>query len=205
MGWPEGLPLLLFLFIGLTVVTATPSVISHFGQAIPKDTGVYFQIIGAVIVAGAVAGLKAWKRQNRRHLFYALVLMTALLSAPFSFAMEAFNADYTNKHFAEDLKSKLQPEDKIFIYDHPGALYDLGFYLDHKVTLVGLEGELEFSRKGQDNINAVVTRDQFRQMLENREKLYCLARKSDFFAMDPGLRKNLVLLKEDSRKVLFST
>ena len=131
--------------------------------------------------------------------------MVALISVPFSFAMEAFNTDYTNKHFAKDLKPSLQPGDRVFIYDHPGAFYDFGFYLNYPVTLVGLEGELELSRKNINNTKTVVTHDQFRKMLEERKKLYCLARRSDFLDVDPEIRKNLTILKEDRRKVLFST
>ena len=180
-------------------------VISYFGKDLPEGVGIYFQLMGAVILAGAIAGIRTWKRQNLRHLFYVLVLMTAVVSAPFSYAMEAFNADYTNKHFAKELKTRLADGDKVFIYDHPGAFYDFGFYLAYPVMLVGLEGELEHSRNNPENIKAVVTHDQFKRMLENREKLFCLARKSDFSAMDPESRTNLTVIREDRRKVLFST
>ena len=131
--------------------------------------------------------------------------MVALLSLLLSFVIEKANGDYTNKHFALSLKPKLKPQDKVFIYDHPGALYDFGFYLEHAVTLVGLEGELEFSRNDPKNEKASVTHDQFKKMLENGEKLICLARKSDFLDMDIELRKKPVVLQEDRRKVLFST
>jgi hypothetical protein len=119
--------------------------------------------------------------------------------------MERMNEDYTTRHFALSLKEKLKPQDRVFIYDHPGAFYDFGFYLDKPVTLVGLEGELELSRNNPKNSRAIITHDQFMEMLKGKEKIYCLARKSDFLGMDNPLRQNLKVILEDRRKVLFST
>ena len=178
--WAEGLIVIVFIFLGIAGILVTPAVILRFGQELPEGVGIYFQMMGAALLMGGVASLKAWKRRGRHHLFYLLILTVSLLSVPFSFAMEKVNVDYTSKYFAEYLKPKLKPGDKVFIYDHPGAFYDFGFYLGHPATLVGLEGELEFSRKSPENQKAVVTHDQFKKMLADKEKLYCLARKSDF-------------------------
>ena len=205
-SWTEYSPVFLLIFLGLAAILTTPGVIARFGQDLPEGVGIYFQWMGAAILAGGVAALRALRRRNITHLFHALIFTMALFSVIFTFAMEKMNGDYTNKHFALSLKPKLRPGDRVFIYDHPGALYDFGFYLNAPVTLVGLAGELELSpRHDPENRNVSVTKERFKEMLEKKERIYCLARKSDFLEMEPNLRKNLVVIQEDRRKVLFST
>ncbi len=204
-SWKEYVPVLLLIFLGLAAILAIPKVIARFGQELPAGVGIYFQWMGAAVLVGGVTVLGVLRRRNITHLFYALVFTMVLFSLAFTFAMERMNDDYTTRHFALSLKPKLRPGDRVFIYDHPGAMYEFGFYLNAPVTLVGLEGELELSRQDPENRKATVTQEQFKEMLKNKEKIYCLARKSDFLEMEQNLGKNLVVIQEDRRKVLFST
>ena len=73
------------------------------------------------------------------------------------------------------------------------------------MTLVGLEGELEHSRKDPENYKVVLTHDEFKEMLRQGESVYCLCRKSDFVGLESDTKKKLNILIEDKRKVLFAT
>ncbi|OIO39562.1 MAG: hypothetical protein AUJ71_00315 [Candidatus Omnitrophica bacterium CG1_02_49_16] len=203
-GRKEYVPVFLLIFLGAVVVAGTPNAIKRYGQELPEGMGIYFQCMGAAVLAGGVSALRAIRRRSVSHLFYALIFMMVLLSGTFAFAMERMNGDYTNKHFALSLKPVLKPGDRVFIYDHPGALYDFGFYLNTPVTLVGLDGELELSRNNPESAKASVTHEQFDRMLMNKEKVYCLARKSDFLELEKNLGVRFPVILEDRRKVLFS-
>jgi len=73
------------------------------------------------------------------------------------------------------------------------------------VKLVGLEGELELSKKEAQNQNTWVAYDEFEKILKQRKKVYCLIRKSDFLGINETIRKNLEVISQDERKVLFQT
>ena len=119
--------------------------------------------------------------------------------------MEALNPAYSSKAFAERLKPVLKDADEVFIFDHPGPFYDFPFYLKHRVKLVGLEGELEFSRNDAVAGQAAVSREAFFSRIKENKKMFALMRKSDFAEMNASLRSKLKKLKEDDRKVLVES
>ena len=202
--------LAVLFFTACAFALVVPGYASHFGPDL-KGVVLDFQWMAASLLIGCVMGLRAVKRRRIDHIFYALIFMMVLVSFPVSSAMNEFNKNYTTKPFAEFLKPRLNQNDLVFIYDHPGPFYDFHFYLGYPVRLVGLKGELENSgagkegedRPGQEKQKSWVTREEFNALLKKGERLYCLIRKSDFTEMDPALRKNMVILKEDNRKILF--
>ncbi len=203
--WPEYTAVFALILLGSLTITASPKVIARFGQDLPDGMGSYFQWMGVALFAGGIAALRALKQRSAVRLFYSLVFMMVFLSVAFIFAMEKINRDYSNKPFAFTLKSKLKNGDRVFIYDHPGALYDFAFYLNYPVTPVGLEGEFESSRNDPENYKAIISHEDFVNLLKRSEKVYCLARRSDFLELQANLKKNFTIMQEDRRKVLFST
>ncbi len=166
---------------------------------------IYLEWIGGLVLAGSLLGWACLKKRRPRLFFGVFVMVMAGVSFVISDAMEDINDNYSTRHFARDLKSRVKAEDEVFIYRQPGAFYDFGFYLDHPVKLVGLEGELELSKKEAQNQNTWVAYDEFEKILKQRKKVYCLIRKSDFLGINETIRKNLEVISQDERKVLFQT
>ena len=148
------------------------------------------------LIAGSV-----WKRW-RGMLFLPWLALLASASLALPFVMEKVNARYTTKDFAVELRPWLKPEDEVFIFDHPGPFYDFPFYLKRPVKLVGLVGELEYSRGDVKAREVSVSREDFYSRLGGPQRFYVLMRRSDFSEMDPAYRGKLHVLKEDGRKVL---
>ena len=134
--------------------------------------------------------------------FASVVVALCVVCLSISFAMEKVNPDYTTKPFAEFLKPELEKNDTVFIYDHPGALYDFRYYLNFPVKLVGLEGELELFRSDLNAKEVSVTKEAFEVILKSGKRVFCLMRKSDYEGLDAAVRARLSLIKEDNRKVL---
>ncbi len=205
--------LVFFFFAACVFVSAAPLYFSRFPAVSDKKIVTILQLIGGSILVGSVLGLRALRLKRADRLFYAMVLMMILASFPTASVMNQLNKYYTTKPFAQVLRSRLEADDLVFIYDHPGAFYDFGFYLEHPVKLVGLEGEFRYSNRKIDTRMAQaqewkeswVTREAFYEMLKQGKKLYCLIRKSDFSQMDPELRKQTLVLSQDERKILFQT
>lgn len=154
-------------------------------------------------------GWALWEEKRKAifipRLFYGVTALLCVISVGICFTMEKVNANYTTKPFAEFLKSKLQADDRVFIYDHPGAFYDFRFYLDFPVKLVGLEGELELFRANPRASEVSITKEAFDRIVKTQPRIFCLMRKSDYEGLDPGVRGNLSLVKEDARKVLVES
>ena len=162
------------------------------------------KMMAGLVMLGSFLGLVSIRRRRIDHFFYSMALMMALVSFPLFLGMNALNRFYTTKPFAEVLKPKLKPGDLVFIYDAPGAFYDFRFYLNAPVKLVGLSGELELAKGDKEAQGAFVTEEEFYKLLNQRKKVYCLLRKSDFMGMEEAVRKNLVVLSQDERKTLFT-
>ncbi len=138
-------------------------------------------------------------------IFYSLAGTMMICSTLFVFVLESVNAEYTNKLFAEALSTRLKPEDRVYIYDHPGPFYDFAFYLGHPVKTVGLEGEFESAVYDDETSAVSVKREDFDRMLADGEKFFCLIRRSDFKSLDASVLAGLRIVWEDRRKVLFES
>lgn len=150
-------------------------------------------------------GCSRWKHARAGSVFYGIVAIFSAASIGVGVAMEKANPNYTTKSFAEALKARLNGSDeRIFIYDHPGAFYDFEFYLGHPVKLVGLGGELKLAKPDERVEEASITLEKFKEILNSPESIYCLMRQSDYLGWEPGVRKRVRILKEDKRKVLIA-
>ena len=164
-----------------------------------------FPFISIFIARGWVLWEEKTNNVNIGRYFYAMISVLAVISLAVCLAMEKMNVNYTTKPFAQFLKPKLEKNDAVFIYDHPGAFYDFGFYLDFPVKLVGLEGELELFRKDKDASHVSVTKEEFAKKLRGHARIFCLMRKSDYDGLDTSVRRNLSLINQDNRKVLVES
>ncbi len=205
-SWLDFFPIVLLMLAGIGLIVVSPwYVLERSAGKYPAQIASDFQFMGGVLLAGGVFGIKSLRQKRRAKLMYSLIAVWALISMIFPGVMEAMNPNYSTKAFAKELSPKIRLSEDIYVYDQPGAFYDFGFYLDHPVKLVGLEGEMEFSRMDKKASSVSVTRDRFQEMLAGNEKFYCLIRKSDFIDLPPDIQSRLRILREDKRKVLFQS
>ncbi len=191
------------LFIaGFVVLVGAPLVVPHLKDRSLDKIIPPLQGIAGLLVAGGGAGFFLLRAKRFRAFFYAWVIMLSVVSMVVCDAMRTMNSDYTTKSFAQFLKPKLQENDRVFIYDHPGAFYDFRFYLDFPVKLVGMQGELELFKEDPKAKSASISHEEFLNLAKKEKGIYCLLRKSDFLGLDESVRKSLLVLKEDNRKVL---
>ncbi len=197
-------PVIVLMLAGVMLVVVSPwFVLERSHGKYPSVIASYFQYLGGALLAGGVFCAKSLRQNRRDKLFYALVVLMALISLIFPRVMEAMNTNYSTKKFAQSLNTVLRGSDEVYVYDQPGAFYDFPFYLNHPVKLVGLEGELEFSRADERAAIVSVSRDQFNAMLADQKMFYCLIRRSDFIDIGADIRDKLTIVSEDKRKVLF--
>ncbi|MBI4353537.1 MAG: phospholipid carrier-dependent glycosyltransferase [Candidatus Omnitrophica bacterium] len=182
---------------------AVPWLLGSVVKRFPEGIGFYLRLIALCLMGSCLGGVVLLRKGRKGFLFGWVALGMFLVSLTVSFAMEKMNVDYTTKPFAEALRPKLEKDSQVFIYDHPGPFYDFRFYLKHPVKLVGLAGEFETLGWDEVSSDAAIPREAFEEALKERKRLYCLMRKSDFLGMKPELRRNLLVLREDRRKVLF--
>lgn len=196
--------LILLLFLAFFLMAALPNFFPDLAYGDRAGLMKILQWAGAFLAAGSFVALRSLKARRPVRVFYALIVMLVMVLPAISSAMEAVNDDYTTKPFAAALKPRVKTGDEVLIYGQPGAFYDFGFYLGAPVKLVGLEGELEFSRGDKESERAVVTPEAFRELLLANRPFYCLMRRSDFIDLDTVLRHRLSIVHQDARKVLVS-
>ncbi len=203
-SFKEMWPVIALMVTGVALIVGSPwYVLERSSGKYPTEIVAYFQYLGGVLLAGGVFCAKSIRQNRRNKLFYALVVLMASLSLIFPSIMETMNPNYSTKKFAVELNKVLDGPSEVYVYDQPGAFYDFPFYVNHPVKLVGLEGELEFSRSDKNAANVSVSREQFKTMLTDKHDLYCLIRRSDFTDIEAEIRKELRIVYEDKRKVLF--
>jgi 4-amino-4-deoxy-L-arabinose transferase-like glycosyltransferase len=203
-SFKDGWPVIVLILAGVTLVAVSPwFVLERSHGKYPTEIVNYFQYLGGALLAGGVFCAKSLRQNRRDKLFYALVVLMAVMSLIFPRVMETMNVNYSTKKLALALNKVLKASDEVYVYDQPGAFYDFPFYLDHPVKLVGLEGELEFSRLDKRADVVSVSRERFNNMLADRQMFYCLIRRSDFMDIGAPIRDQLTIVSEDKRKVLF--
>jgi 4-amino-4-deoxy-L-arabinose transferase-like glycosyltransferase len=200
-----GAVLFFFLLTAIGFLLTWPRLFLSLGVEMVPGIEKELQCTAAAVIVGCVMGLRALGRGQIGKLFFSQVFMMYLISGIAVFEMENMNSLYTTKTYAEVLSSRLTKGQSVYIYSHPGAFYDFGFYLEHPVKLIGLEGELEGTKTAGHVRDSYIRRDHFMTKLMGRENMFCLIRKSDFLELDPAIRKSLKILKEDSRKILFES
>ncbi len=204
LGRGEMAAVSLAVLAGILTMIGGSWVVTRHPQKFTPRLAADLQILGGGVLAGAVFCLRSLKRGSSNRFFYALVFSMAALSLLFTPLIEHMNDAYTTKPFAEYLKKNLTPTDEVFIYDYPGPFYDFSFYLQRDVRMVGLEGEFKHF-EDREAAGVSVPKEQFLDWLRQKKSLYCLIRRSDFQDLDPVLREGLLILRQDSRKVLFKT
>jgi len=203
LGRPENIVLVLLVLLALGAIIGPASILARHPGLFPETILTDLKIIGGGLLAGVVVCWRSIRRGRRERFFYSLGATMGLVSLLFAFPMETMNSQYSTKAFALKLKSKVSARDEIFIYDSPGPFYDFAFYLNRNVKLVGLEGELEYSRHDAAAEKASVSREAFLDLLRGDQRLYCLIRRSDYRDLEEKLGSKLKVFMEDSRKVLF--
>ena len=205
-GRPEQIAAGLMALIGIGGIVGVPIYLHTRPNRYPPEVELQLQLLGAVVLVGAVVAARSIRRGQAKKLFYSVAALMGVVSLVFALPMETMNPWYSTKAFADELKHRLMERDEVFIFDHPGPFYDFAFYLGRPVKVVGLEGEFEGQTGDEHEIrNASVSREQFDRYLREGRPVYCLIRKSDFEAFDPVLRAGVQVLKQDSRKVLFAS
>jgi len=202
-GW-EAAAVALGAAAGVLTMVIGPWFVLQHSQKFPPRLALDLQILGGGMLAGAVFCLRSFRRGSPKRLFYALTVSMAGISLLFAPLIKDMNGAYTTKPFAEYLKKRLVPSDEVYVYDYPGPFYDFAFYLERNVKMVGLAGEFEHF-KDKEAFEATVRREEFLDWLRQKKALYCLIRRSDFQEMDPALRDNLKILRQDNRKILFAS
>ncbi len=196
---------LVLLMAACLAVVVAPAYSKDWFRRLPEEARPgLFAILLSFFSTSFLAMLFLSRRQWQR-LFITITLCLGLVSLPVSSMMRGMNRDYTTCHFAQVLKPLLGPDDKVYIYEHPGAFYDFAFYLDRPVKLVGLGGELEISKTDEKAREHSLDFEEFFEQVRSNISLYCLMRRSDFDGLPQDVRSALHALHEDHRKVLTST
>jgi len=201
--------LLTFILAGLFILSASFVLVSPlfglgFPRRIPEEVRFYLFLGLVLLIVESAVLIVCIARDRRKLLFYSLIVFLSLASVPLAFTTESVNKNYTTKHFAGILKPRLANGDKVFVYSQPGAFYDLAFYLDRPVKLVGLEGELALNAGDHEVEDAVVTPDEWKRLVRS-QRVYSLMRKSDYDALEDAVKKHLTILAQDRRKVLLES
>ncbi len=199
----ERVALGLFVLSGSIFAWALPIYSRYWPNDFLNSTLPNLQWLGAILAAGGLVGLGWVLKGLVGGLFYTLIFMFMAASFQVQTAMEKSNANYTTKHFAEALKPLVKPEDLVVIYGNPGPLYDFRFYLDAPVQAIALEGELQFSREDEDTSEGYILKDDIIKILAARKRVYCLTRKGELQNISSDLLRNITVIKEDKRKILF--
>jgi 4-amino-4-deoxy-L-arabinose transferase-like glycosyltransferase len=105
------------------------------------------------------------------------------------------------KSMALQLKSTLQPGDRVATYDY--YYHDLPFYLQKEVTIVGWKGELEFGSNYPHNPDRMMNEDQFWKIWESPQKVYLMVPKDYFRDLQKRLpEKKFIPFSEEKNDVL---
>lgn len=201
-GWTAA-PLLALSLVSVFLLIAMPLYIKTRANDFLQATFVSFQWLAVIVAAGSILGSFWVLKRNISGVFYTLILMFMIASFPVQAAMNSANNNYSTKHFAEALNPLIGDKDSVMIYGNPNALYDFGFYLKRPVQMVGLEGELEWLDQDEDIHERHLSKEKFYKMLAGRQHLYFLTRKIESENIPPDLIKNLTVIKEDKRKILY--
>lgn len=194
---------LFLILLGLVSMAALPVYLERSKNEFVGDTFGFLEGIGFLVTVSASAALYFVLKRNVSGLFYAFTLMFVAVCFPIQSAMQRSNIHYTTKHFAEALRPLVKAGDTVVVYGNPGPFYDFRFYLNHPVRLVGLEGELQFSRKDKVDEETPLTEEELNRIFLEHKPVYCLARRAKFSEIAPEIRKSLTIIKEDDRRVLF--
>lgn len=203
LGRQENAVLMLWAVLALGLMIVPVWIFERHPNKYPDAALSDLKILGGGLLAGTVFCWRSIRRGRTTGFFYSAAAAMGLVSILFTFTMETMNRQYSTKAFALYLKDKVSAGDEIFIYDHPGPFYDFAFYLGRDVKLVGLEGELEFSRHDPRVQKVSLSREAFTELLRRDERFYCLIRRSDFKDLEERSGLKLNVLMEDTRKVLF--
>ncbi len=195
-------PVLLLMLASLFCVVGAPIFLNKYGQKYPPQLVSDLQLLGGVGLASSVFAARILRRGQPRRFFFALIFISAALCFCAPKIMETMNSAYSTKNFAAKLRSRLTVDEDVFIYDHPGPFYDFAFYLKRPVKLVGLEGELVYSKQDPKAKEVSISREEFFSRIREKKPLVALMRQSDFFEMEPALRSGLHVLAQDNRKIL---
>lgn len=168
------------------------------------------QCVSIVLILGGLAVYFVLRRKPYEQTLLPLagtVYGTLLLTIA---AMEVLTPFQSTYAYAEFLKSKLQPSDRIALYASPDKFSDFPFHLKRRVLIAG-------SNRGtltdQSHLLNAKERDtwflnskEFGQLFLNpSERVFCLmeAKKFDEFKRETGIQEPYIL-KNDSRKILLS-
>lgn len=195
----------LILAVACVFVVVLPAVFERVRQKYHPQLPAALRDIGIIVIVAGVVAARSVAAGRVRRLFAVLLVMMVAGAIFVNRTLELLNPEYTSKAFAAALKPELKAGDRIFIYGQPGAFYDLGFYLDHPVTLVGLNGELELSKDDPGSVAAVTADAEFKALLGGRGRVYSLMRRSDYKDLDGSVRRNLRVLLATERKILVGT
>ncbi len=212
--WMDSRPLLgkleyaalFFVFVmSIVGIAGGPWYVAKHLNKFPREVAFNVQLLGCSLLVGGILCLRAIREGRIAKLFISFIVTMAAFCICFMLMMETMNGLYTTKHLATPFRSHVQKEHDVFVFDHPGPFYDFSFYLDHPVKLVGLGEGLEYSRDDINAPNVSIAKEDFFARLERGDKLYCIMRKSDFNGMPSVLRERVHILRQDTRKVLFSS
>ena len=167
-------------------------------------------IIAGIFAITAVVCLFFLRKRSVNGIFYSLVIMMSVMLVPFDSALfKVVDQNYTTKYFAQTLQPLLKKNDLVLICNDPSKFYDLQFYLDHPVTLVGLNGELKPHKENRDverdEIILYISPDEFDSLLKDRKPFYCIIRKRHFNRLDTDIRENLQIIYENPKNILFKS
>lgn len=200
---PVILVLGILLFASILFLLSWPKLFQYYGIQIEPVLGPSLCLAAAVILASSVWAIKTFKRMEYRRFIYSQIVMLAALSISVCQAMESMNYLFTTKNYAKMLTTAADPDLRdIFIEGTPGAFYDLGFYSEKRPKLVGLKGEFEEMTPSEQTRGRSISSETFLGMIEKREPIACLMRKSDYLVLHPDIRAQLRILREDERKIL---
>jgi 4-amino-4-deoxy-L-arabinose transferase-like glycosyltransferase len=107
---------------------------------------------------------------KRRASLAALIVGNALLFTTLGALAPRFDAFRSAKPLAESLWPQLKPEDEVASYHfYP---HTLAYYLEHRVTIVGYTGELEFGARHDDTRDWVIDDSEFWRRWNGPRRMY---------------------------------
>jgi 4-amino-4-deoxy-L-arabinose transferase-like glycosyltransferase len=204
-GLRTGLVLLLVaaVFLAAAFVILPQHLSSHHNVAhVANQLGSGLYVFCLMLLA---VGLLPWVigRHRFSRAFSTLLVANALLWSFVSLELPKFDDDYSVKTLAMKLRPHLKPEDDVISYHD--YYQDLPFYLQHRVTVTGYQGELAFGIHAEPRVRQWMINDaEFLRRWKSQSQAYMFASHKDYENLAASGRGTFHLLATSNNAVLLS-
>lgn len=139
-------------------------------------------IVAAIITAGTLLILFAYRRQSMRAATLLSIVVTAILWLYISPRITTINRQ-SIKPLITTMQQKLTKEDEVMCY---GAYYqELPFYLQRIVTVAAFKGELGFGTRHEDTSAWMIDQKTFWERWKTNRTIYLILNENDYRILQP--------------------